>query len=75
MGDSDNTTPLPFVTSRKELARTADVKLGRQTIEVARVDLKKDQRADPAVTVWRDWQDARNLTERLCREQQRLESC
>jgi hypothetical protein len=32
-----------------------------------------DLSTDPAVAIWRQWQDAHNLTERLCRQQQRLE--
>lgn len=39
----------------------------------ARRDLEIDQSADPAVAVWRNWQDAYEQTERLCRQQQRLE--
>ncbi|TPI27893.1 hypothetical protein FJ414_28200 [Mesorhizobium sp. B3-1-6] len=44
-----------------------------QSTELARADLEKDQTSDRVVPVWREWQDAHNLTERLCREQQRLE--
>ncbi|MDX8525398.1 hypothetical protein RFM68_12840 [Mesorhizobium sp. MSK_1335] len=73
MGDSDNSTPLSFVTSGKELARTANVKLQSHPTELARGDLEKDHTSDRAVTVWRHWQDAHKLTEQLCREQQRLE--
>lgn len=73
MGNSDNSTPLPFVTSGKDLARTANVKLRPQSTELARDDLEKAQTSDRAVTMWRHWQDAHNLAERLCREQQRLE--
>ena len=73
MGDSDNSMPLSFVTSGKELARTANVKLRSRPTELTRDDLEKDQTSDRAVIVWRHWLDAHNLTERLCREQQRLE--
>lgn len=73
MGDSDNSTPLSFVTSGRELARRANVKLRPQPTELSRDDLEKDQISDRAVAVWCHWQDAHKLTERLCREQQRLE--
>lgn len=43
MGDSDNSTPLSFVTSGKELARTANAKLRLRPTELARDDLEKDQ--------------------------------
>ncbi|MFK0691152.1 hypothetical protein ACFX5Q_23565 [Mesorhizobium sp. IMUNJ 23033] len=47
--------------------------MGSRPTEFARKTLEEDQSDDPAVTVWREWQDAFKLTERLCREQQRLE--
>ncbi|MER8386597.1 hypothetical protein NKJ46_26380 [Mesorhizobium sp. M0166] len=73
MGDSDNNTTLSFVTRKRVVARTAIAMVGPQPTEPAREDLEKDERADPALTAWRKWRDAHNLTERLCREQQRLE--
>jgi len=36
-------------------------------------ELEASQFADPAVAVWRQWQDAHHLTDQLCHEQQRLE--
>lgn len=73
MGDSDNSTPLSLVTSGEELARTANAKLRPRPTEFSRDDLEEDQTSDRAVAVWRHWQEAHNLTQRLCREQQRLE--
>lgn len=73
MADSDNSTTLPSVTRRRVMTLTAIAMVGSQQTVFARDDLEKDQAPDRAVTVWRDWQDAHNLTVRLCREQQRLE--
>ncbi|UCI10366.1 hypothetical protein [Mesorhizobium sp. B1-1-8] len=73
MADSDNTTTLPLVTGRTVAARTANAMVGSQPTEVARKILDEDQSADAAVTVWREWQEAFKLTERQCRDQQRLE--
>ncbi|WP_292060853.1 hypothetical protein [Mesorhizobium sp.] len=73
MGDSDNTTTLPFVTRRRVLAGTAIAIAGWQRKAFASNDLEKDQSADPAVAVWRKWQAAHEETERLCRQQQNLE--
>ncbi|MER8674586.1 hypothetical protein [Mesorhizobium sp. M0037] len=73
MADSDNTTTLPLVTGRTVAARTTNAMVGSRHTEFVRKALEEDQSGDPAVTVWRHWQDAHKLTERLCREQQRLE--
>ncbi|CAN7590470.1 hypothetical protein LJR234_004519 [Mesorhizobium amorphae] len=73
MADSDNTTTLPLVTGRTVAARTTNAMVGSRPTEFARKTLEEDKSDDPAVTVWREWQDAFKLTERLCREQQRLE--
>ncbi|WP_206075225.1 hypothetical protein [Mesorhizobium tamadayense] len=72
MADSDNTTTLPFVTRRKMLAGTAIALAGSKRNAFARNGLE-DLSADPAVAVWRQWQAAHDETERLCRQQQRLE--
>jgi hypothetical protein len=73
MADSDNSTTLPLVTGRTIAAHTTNAMLGSRPTEFGRKPLEGDQSDDPAVTVWREWQDAFKLTERLCREQQRLE--
>jgi hypothetical protein len=46
---------------------------GSQPEAVACIDFERDQSTDPAVAVWREWQAAHEETERLSREQQRLE--
>ncbi|MER8555034.1 hypothetical protein NKH37_23075 [Mesorhizobium sp. M1217] len=78
MGDSDNTTTLPYVTRRRLLAGTVvastalvlegsacagDAGTGRTNLP-----------SDPALELWREWEEAHKLTERLCRGQQRLEA-
>ncbi|WP_292325414.1 hypothetical protein [Mesorhizobium sp.] len=73
MGDSDNTLSLPPVSRRRVLAGTAIAIAGWQPSAFACSDLATDQSADPAVAVWRKWQAAHEQTERLCRQQQRLE--
>ncbi|WP_292474249.1 hypothetical protein [Mesorhizobium sp.] len=73
MGDSDNTTTLPRVTRGRVIAGTANAKAGRRARAFACDDSETDQSADPAVAVWREWQTAHEETERLCRQQQRLE--
>ncbi|TJX69257.1 MAG: hypothetical protein E5W21_09035, partial [Mesorhizobium sp.] len=73
MADSDNTTTLSFVTGTSVPAPAANAMVGSQPTEFAGKALEAGQPVDSAVCVWRDWQDALNLTERCCREQQRLE--
>ncbi|WP_292415328.1 hypothetical protein [Mesorhizobium sp.] len=73
MADSEISTTLPLVTRRTIFAGTAIAIVGWQGNAVASNDLEKDQPADPAVAVWRKWQAAHEQTERLCRQQQRLE--
>ncbi|MDX8510176.1 hypothetical protein [Mesorhizobium captivum] len=73
MADSDNTTTLPFVTRRRVLAGTAIAIAGSQRNAFARNDLEKNQPTDPAVALWRKWKASHEQTERLCRQQQRLE--
>ncbi|MER8563049.1 hypothetical protein [Mesorhizobium sp. M0578] len=75
MADSDNTTTLPFVTRRQVLARTA-VATTAWTLNgnVFADDAGRTNVAsDPALALWKEWEAAHNLTERLCRKQQRLE--
>ncbi|TJW39667.1 MAG: hypothetical protein E5W83_30370 [Mesorhizobium sp.] len=73
MANSDDTTTRPLVTRRRVLAGTAIAIAGYLPKAFARNDLGTDLSADPAVTVWRKWQSAHKQTERLCRQQQRLE--
>lgn len=73
MADSEISMTLPFVTRRKVLAGTAIAIAGCQGNPIAGIDLEKVQSGDPAVAVWRKWKAAHEETERLCRQQQRLE--
>lgn len=73
MADSDNTTTLPLVTRRELLAGTAIAGVGAKRNAVGRNELVAHPSADPAMAVWRRWQDAHSLTELLCRQQQYLE--
>ncbi|MER8388334.1 hypothetical protein NKH14_22940 [Mesorhizobium sp. M1380] len=76
MGDSDNTTTLPFVTRRRVLAGGM---IASTAFVVEKSALAGDAAAtnlpsDPALALWRAWEKAHKLTERLCRSQQRLEA-
>ncbi|CDX20672.1 conserved hypothetical protein [Mesorhizobium sp. ORS 3324] len=73
MGDSDNTMTLPRVIRGRLLAGTTNAKVERQPRAFACDESEKDEFADPAVIVWRKWRRAHEETERLCRQQQRLE--
>lgn len=73
MADSDNSMTLPLVIRESVLPRTAIATVGSQPVEVADRVFERDQSTDPAVAAWRQWQAAHQETERLGREQQRLE--
>lgn len=73
MVDSDNTTTLPFVTRRKMLSGTAIAIGAWGSNAFADVKIAGEASSDPVLTLWRQWQDAHRLTERLCRRQQGLE--
>ncbi|RWL47246.1 MAG: hypothetical protein EOR60_09820 [Mesorhizobium sp.] len=64
MADSDNSMSLAHVTRSRLLPGTPTTTAGTQLTAGS----------DPAVAVWRDWQEAHFETERLCNEQQRLEN-
>lgn len=73
MVDSDNTTTLPYVTRRKMLSGTA-IAMGAWGSGAFAFDMAKGEASsDPVLTLWREWQDAHRLMERLCRRQQGLE--
>lgn len=73
MVDSDNTTTLPYVTRRKMLSGTA-IAMGAWGSGAFAFDMVTGEASsDPVLTLWRQWQDAHHLTERLCRRQQALE--
>lgn len=76
MADSDNTMTLPFVTRRRVLAggMITSTALVLQKSALASSGAATSTPPDPALTLWREWETAHTLTERLCRSQQRLET-
>ncbi|TIW71645.1 MAG: hypothetical protein E5V58_18475 [Mesorhizobium sp.] len=72
MADSDNSTPLSFVTHRQFPRPTADSTSESQVVSTHRA-IERDRLPDSAVAVWRKWQAAHDETDRLSREQQCLE--
>ncbi|MER8689061.1 MULTISPECIES: hypothetical protein [unclassified Mesorhizobium] len=76
MADSDNTTTRFHVTRRRVLAgtmvtSTAWVLEGSASAgDAGRTNLP----SDPALVLWREWEEAHKLTKRLCRRQQHLET-
>ncbi|BCG94166.1 hypothetical protein [Mesorhizobium sp. 131-2-1] len=71
MADSDNTMTLPFVTRRKVIAG--------MTIAIAGWEMRtlaSDAAAvpfDPALAVWLEWREAREVSQRLCDKSAQLE--
>ncbi|MER9238092.1 hypothetical protein [Mesorhizobium sp. M0633] len=76
MGDSENTTTLPFVTRRQVLAGTIAATTAWQLEGNASAGDagRTNAPSDPALALWREWEKTHKLTERLCRKQQRLET-
>ncbi|MGX5850061.1 hypothetical protein ACWGTO_23570 [Mesorhizobium sp. PL10] len=73
MADSVNSMPLSFVTRRKVLTGASIAMLTlRENAVTPGVGIAAP--FDPAVEVWRVWQNIHRLTYRLCRKQQRLET-
>lgn len=76
MGDSENSMTLPFVTRRQVLAggmvTSTAVALEKSTL--AGNAAPTNGLSDPAQMLWRECETAHQLTERLCRRQQRLET-
>jgi hypothetical protein len=73
MVDSDNTTTLAYVTRRKMLSGSA-MAMGAWSSGAFALDtVMQEASSDPVLTLWRQWQDAHRMTERLCRRQQGLE--
>ncbi|TPI11699.1 hypothetical protein [Mesorhizobium sp. B4-1-1] len=66
MTDSDNTTTLQPVTDTTSPVRTLN---SNRRASACRTE----QYTDPALPIWLRWQHAQKRTERLCRQQQRLE--
>ncbi|MER9557139.1 hypothetical protein [Mesorhizobium sp. M0323] len=76
MADSDNSMTLPFVTRRQVLAggMIISTTLVLEKSAVAGDPVATSTPPDPALVLWREWETAHKLTERLCRKQQRLET-
>lgn len=76
MADSDNTTTLPYVTRRRVLGggMITSTALVFEKSALADDAAATSMPPDPALALWREWQTAYRLTERLCRGQQRLET-
>lgn len=76
MADSDNTTPLSFVTRRRLLTGTAMAMLAWPVQAKSRaVELRgSNGRPDPALRLCGNWHKIHGETLALCREQQRLET-
>ncbi|WP_309085771.1 hypothetical protein [Chelativorans sp.] len=76
MADSDNTTSLSFVTRRRVLAGSV-IAAGTWASPgnaLAHFSAVEQELLDPALALWREWEIAHRLAERLCRKQQRLET-
>lgn len=76
MADSDHTRIHTAVTRRKALKTTAAGVMSvpfQATGAIASTGTDKAS-ADPALTLWREWQAAHAHTTALCRKQQRLEA-
>jgi hypothetical protein len=76
MADSDNTTTVPYVTRRRVLAggMITSTALVFEKSALAGNAAATSMPSDPALALWRKWETAHRLSERLCRGQQRLET-
>ncbi|MES0000721.1 hypothetical protein NKJ90_18210 [Mesorhizobium sp. M0051] len=76
MADSDNSMTLPFVTRRRVLVggMITSIALVLEKSALAGNVAATSALPDPALTLWREWETAYKLSERLCRSQQRLET-
>jgi hypothetical protein len=75
MADSDNSMTLPFVTRRRVIAggMITSIALVLEESALAGNAAATSALPDPALMLWREWETAHKLTERLCRRQQRME--
>ncbi|WP_206631169.1 hypothetical protein [Mesorhizobium sp. M7A.F.Ca.MR.362.00.0.0] len=73
MADSDNNTPLSFVTRRTVLGATAIAILGWERSALAGTAPAEAVPSDPALAIWREWRNAHEASERLCDQSARLE--
>ncbi len=76
MADSDNSMTPPFVTRRRVLAggMITSTTLLLEKSALAGNTVVTSPPPDPALALWREWETAHKLSERLCRSQQRLET-
>ncbi|RWL44487.1 MAG: hypothetical protein EOR60_17850 [Mesorhizobium sp.] len=72
MADSDNTTPLSFVTRRRVLGATAIAIAGWERNALAG-EAAGAVPSDPTLAIWREWRNARDASERLCDQSAYLE--
>ncbi|MER9298788.1 hypothetical protein NKI38_20180 [Mesorhizobium sp. M0621] len=73
MADSDNITPLSFVTRRRVLGATAIAILGWERSALAGKAPETVVPSDPALAIGREWYNAHKLTERLCDQSAHME--
>ncbi|RWF25104.1 hypothetical protein [Mesorhizobium sp.] len=73
MADSDNTTPLSFVTRRRLLAATAIAIVGWERNALAGEAPVVALPYDPVLTIWREWHKVHELSGRLCDQSAQLE--
>ncbi|TIQ03826.1 hypothetical protein [Mesorhizobium sp.] len=73
MADSDNTTPLSFVTRRRVLGATAIAIVGWERSAVAGEAAVVAVPSDPALAICREWHNAHEVSERLCHQSAHLE--
>ncbi|MFN7089698.1 MAG: hypothetical protein ACK4P4_04025 [Allorhizobium sp.] len=76
MADSDNSRTLPVVTRRRLLSISATWLTGQVVglNEGLHFVCGRGGRGDPALILWQEWWSAHAQVEKLCREQQRLET-
>jgi hypothetical protein len=73
MADSDNITTLSLVTRRRLLSGASVLATGWRLATFSHEHREKARPGDPAVVIWHEWQVVHQETQRLCREQQKLE--
>lgn len=73
MADSDNTTPLSFVTRRRLLGATAIAIVGWERNAIAGEAPAVGLPHDPVLAIWREWHKVHELSERLCDQSAQLE--
>ncbi|WP_187331206.1 MULTISPECIES: hypothetical protein [unclassified Mesorhizobium] len=72
MADSDNITPLSFVTRRTVLGIASFAIVERERCALAH-EASAAISSDPVLTIWREWRTAHEESERLCDQSAHLE--